>query len=127
MSYPIEVVAEKCTLQRRLGLTPIERTATADFPKGKITIRTNKIPTLSEGGAYAFYFNSNDGHRAVCHVGPAISWGAKGRIESDEIYYHFNSGSLKKTELDDFFEVVKSIEDKVDALMRKEANAYEEI
>jgi hypothetical protein len=34
---------------------------------------------------------------------------------------------LKKTELDAFVEVIKSIEDKVDALMRKEANAYEEI
>lgn len=127
MSYPIDVVAEKGALQRRIGLTPINRTATANFPKGVVTIRTNNLPSPEEGGSYALYFNSNEGHRAVCHVGPAISWGDKGRVESDEIYYHFNSGSLKKTELDDFFEVVKSIEAKVDALMRKEANAHEEI
>ena len=127
MSYPIDVVAEKGTLQRRLELTPINRTATANFPKGIVTIRTNNLPSPEEGGSYALYFNSNEGHRAVCHVGPAVSGGANGRVESDEIYYHFNSGSLKKTELDDFVEVIKSIEAKVDALMRKEANAYEEI
>ena len=127
MSYPIDVVAEKGTLQRRLELHSINRTATANFPKGVVTIRTNNLPSPEEGGSYALYFNRNEGHRAVCHVGPAISWGAKGRVESDEIYYHFNSGSLKKTELDAFVEVIKSIEAKVDALMRKEANAHEKI
>jgi hypothetical protein len=126
MSYPIEVVAEKCTLQRRLGLTPIERTATADFPKGKITIRTNKVPTLSEGGAYAFYYTNPEGFRAVCHIGPVYRYTSQGRTASDEMYYHFNSGCLKKSELDAFVTTIKAIEAKVDALMRKESNGYQE-
>ena len=126
MSYPIEVVAEKGTLQRRLGLTPIDRTATADFPKGKVTIRTNRVPTPTEKGAYAFYYNDPEFHRAVCHVGPAVSWGSKGRVETDEMYYHFNSGCLKAETLDAFVETMKAIEAKVDALMRKESNGYQE-
>lgn len=127
MSYPIEVVAEKGTLQRRLGLTPIDRTSTGGFPKGKITIRTNKVPTLSEGGAYTFYYTNNKGARAVCHVGPAYSYTQQGRVASSDMYYHFNSGSLRKADLDAFVGTMKAIEAKVDALMRKEANAYEEI
>ena len=127
MSYPIEVVAEKGTLQRRLGLTPIERTATADFPKGKVTVRTNRVPTLSEGGAYAFYYTNPEGFRAVCHIGPVYRYTSHGRTASDEMYYHFNSGCLKKSELDSFVTTIKSIEAKVDALMRKESNGYEQI
>jgi hypothetical protein len=126
MSYPIEVVAEKGTLQRRLGLTPIDRTSTADFPKGKVTIRTNKVPTLSEGGAYAFYYSNPKGYRAVCHVGPVFEYTSQGRVVSDEMYYHFNSGVLKKSELDAFVGTIKAIEAKVDALMRKESNGYQE-
>ena len=127
MSYPIEVVAEKGTLQRRLELTPIERTATADFPKGKVTIRTNRVPTLSEGGAYAFYYTNPEGFRAVCHIGPVYRYTSQGRTASDEMYYHFNSGCLKKSELDSFVTTMKAIEAKVDALMRKESNGYEQI
>ena len=127
MSYPIEVVAEKGTLQRRLGLTPIDRTATADFPKGKVTVRTNRVPTLSEGGAYAFYYTNPEGFRAVCHIGPVYRYTSHGRTASDEMYYHFNSGCLKKSELDSFVTTIKSIEAKVDALMRKESNGYEQI
>jgi hypothetical protein len=128
MSYPIEVVAEKGTLQRRLGLTPIDRTSTADFPKGKVTIRTNRVPTLSEGGAYAFYYSNPKGYRAVCHVGPVYEYTSKGtRVASDEMYYHFNSGVLKKAELDALVVTIKAIEAKVEALMRKESNGYEEI
>ena len=126
MSYPIEVVAEKGTLQRRLGLTPIERTATADFPKGKVTVRTNRVPTLSEGGAYAFYYTNPEGFRAVCHIGPVYRYTSHGRTASDEMYYHFNSGCLKKSELDSFVTTIKSIEAKVDALMRKESNGYQD-
>ena len=126
MSYPIEVVAEKGTLQRRLELTPIERTATADFPKGKVTIRTNRVPTLSEGGAYAFYYTNPEGFRAVCHIGPVYRYTSHGRTASDEMYYHFNSGCLKKSELDSFVTTIKSIEAKVDALMRKESNGYQD-
>jgi len=127
MSYPIEVVAEKGTLQRRLGLTPIDRTSTADFPKGKVTIRTNRVPTLSEGGAYAFYYSNPKGYRAVCHVGPVYEYTSKGtRVASDEMYYHFNSGVLKKSELDAFVGTIKAIEAKVDALMRKESNGYQD-
>jgi len=127
MSYPIEVVAEKGTLQRRLGLTPIERTTTANFPKGKITLRTNIDPTLSEGGAYAFYYTDPEGDRSVCHVGPVYRYTSNRRTASDEMYYHFNSGCLRKTQLDAFVTTIKAIEAKVDALMRKEANAFEEI
>lgn len=126
MSYPIEVVAEKGTLQRRLGLTPIDRTATADFPKGKVTVRTNRVPTLSEGGAYAFYYTNPEGFRAVCHIGPVYRYTSHGRTASDEMYYHFNSGCLKKSELDSFVTTIKSIEAKVDALMRKESNGYQD-
>jgi len=127
MSYPIEVVAEKGTLQRRLGLTPIDRTSTADFPKGKVTIRTNRVPTLSEGGAYAFYYTDPKGWRAVCHVGPVYEYTSKGtRVASAEMYYHFNSGVLKKSELDAFVTTIKAIEAKVEALMRKESNGYQE-
>ena len=126
MSYPIEVVAEKGTLQRRLGLTPIERTTTADFPKGKITIRTNRVPTLSEGGAYAFYYTDPEGDRSVCHVGPVYRYTSHGRTASDEMYYYFNSGCLRKTQLDAFVTTIKAIEAKVDALMRKESNGYQE-
>lgn len=125
MSYPIEVVAEKGTLQRRLGLTPIDRTATGNFPKGKVTIRTNRVPTLSEGGAYAFYYTDPEGYRAVCHVGPVFEYAAPGRTASDEMYYHFNSGVLRKSELDAFVGTIKAIEAKVDALMRKESNGYQ--
>lgn len=127
MSYPIEVVAEKGTLQRRLGLTPIDRTATADFPKGKVTVRTNRVPTLSEGGAYAFYYTNPEGFRAVCHIGPVYRYTSHGRTASDEMYYHFNSGCLKKSELDSFVTTIKAIEAKVDTLMRKESNGYEQI
>ena len=126
MNYPLEVVAEKGTLQRRLGLTPIDRGATFDFPKGKVTVRTNKVPTLSEGGAYAFYYTDPEGYRAVCHVGPVYRIGDQGRAASDEMYYHFNSGCLKKTQLDAFVTTIKAIEAKVDALMRKESNGYQE-
>ena len=126
MSYPIEVVAEKGTLQRRLELTPIERTATADFPKGKVTIRTNRVPTLSEGGAYAFYYTNPEGFRAVCHIGPVYRYTSQGRTASDEMYYHFNSGCLKKSQLDAFVTTIKAIEAKVDTLMRKESNGYQD-
>ena len=126
MSYPIEVVAENGTLQRRLGLTPIDRTATADFPKGKVTVRTNRVPTLSEGGAYAFYYTNPEGFRAVCHIGPVYRYTSHGRTASDEMYYHFNSGCLKKSELDSFVTTIKAIEAKVDALMRKESNGYQD-
>jgi len=124
MNYPLEVVAEKGTLQRRLGLTPIDKTSTADFPKGKVTIRTNRVPTLSEGGAYVFYYTDPEGYRAVCHVGPVYEWST--RKFSDELYYHFNSGRLKKIQLDAFVTTIKAIEAKVDALMRKESNGYQE-
>ena len=127
MSYPIEVVAEKGTLQRRLGLTPVDRTATADFPKGKVTVRTNRVPTLSGGGAYAFYYTNPEGFRAVCHIGPVYRYTSHGRTASDEMYYHFNSGVLKKSELDAFVTTIKAIEAKVDTLMRKESNGYEQI
>lgn len=127
MNYPIDVVAEKGTLQRRLGLTPIDRTSTAEFPREKVTIRTNRVPTLSEGGSYALYYTNNKGARAVCHVGPAYSFTQQGRVASSDMYYHFNSGSLRKADLDSFVETMKAIEAKVDALMRKEANAHEEI
>jgi hypothetical protein len=126
MSYPLEVVAEKGTLQRRLGLTPIDRTSTHDFPKGKVTIRTNRVPTLKEKGSYAFYYNDDQQRRAVCHVGPDVSWSTQGRVESDEMYYHFNSGCLKAETLDAFIETMKAIEAKVDALMRKESNGYQD-
>jgi len=43
------------------------------------------------------------------------------------MYSHFNSGCLRKTQLDAFVTTIKAIEAKVDALMRKEANAFEEI
>jgi len=127
MNYPLEVVAEKGTLQRRLGLTPIDRTSTADFPKGKVTIRTNRVPTPSEGGAYAFYYSNPKGYRAVCHVSPVFDYTSQGRIASDEMYYHFNSGVLRKSELDAFVETIKAIEARVDALMRKESHGQEKI
>jgi len=126
MSYPLEVVAEKGTLQRRLGLDPIDRTATGNFPKGKVTIRTNRVPTPVEGGAYTFYYTDLDFHRAVCHVGPAVDWRSGMRVETDEMYYHFNSGCLKAQTIDAFIETIKAIEAKVDALMRKKSNGYQE-
>jgi hypothetical protein len=126
MNYPLEVVAEKGTLQRRLGLTPIDKTTTADFPKGKVTVRTNRVPTTEEGGAYAFYYTNPEGYRAVCHVGPVYRYTSQGRAASDEMYYHFNSGCLKKTQLDAFVWTIKAIEAQVDALMRKESNGYQD-
>ena len=128
MSYPLEVVAEKGTLQRTLGLTAIERTATADFPKGKVTIRTNKVPTPTEAGAYTLYYNAPNGFRAVCSVQKMRDWsqGYQNAGYTQEIYYAFTSGCIKSEHMDAFVETLKAIEAKVDALMRKESNGYQE-
>ena len=127
MNYPLEVVAEKGTLQRRLGLTPIDRMATHEFPKGKVTVRTNRVPTPTESGGYALYYNNPQGYRAVCHVGPVCDWSGGSRKVSDELYYHFNSGCVRADELDAFLQTIKAIESQVDAIMRKESHGQEEI
>ena len=117
--YQLEVVAEKGNLQKRLGLTPIDRTPTSMFPKGKMTIRTTRTPSPQDKGGYALYYRAPDGHRAVCHVSEAYSWTANGRQGNGEIYYHFNSGCIKSRDFAAFINTLVAIENNVDRVMRR--------
>lgn len=127
MNFPIPVVAEAGRLQKMLGLTPIERKATHDFPIGKVTIRTNRVPTPKESGAYTLYYNTPEGYRAVCSVQRMRDWraGYSNVVYTPEIYYAFNSGSIKASQMDAFVQTLKMIEDMVARLMRKEPHAEE--
>lgn len=118
-NYQLEVVAEKGTLQKRLGLAPINRTATADFPKGKLTIRTTRVPSPNDSGGYALYYNDRDGRRAVCHVGASCTWSASGRQQSKDLYYHFNSGCVKTKDFLKFVDTIVAIENNVDRVLRR--------
>lgn len=127
MSYPLEVVAEKGRFQKMLGLEAIERTATAAFPKDKVTIRTNRMPTTTNCGCYTLYYNNPDGYRLVCAVTKMRDW-QKGYAQihlTPELYLSFNTGCVKMAEMDAFIETVKSIESKVANILRKEPNAQE--
>lgn len=120
MNFPLEVVAEKGTLQKALGLPAIDRTATHEFPKGKVTIRTNRLPTTTEVGAYTLYYPNPDGYRAVCSVSPMRDWSQPNNSWTKEIYYVFNSGCIKATEMDAFVQTIKMIESMVSKFLRKE-------
>lgn len=122
MNFPLEVVAEKGKLQKALGLPAIERTSTNDFPKGKVTIRTNRLPTPTESGAYTLYYNTPNGYRTVCSVQRMRDWsqGYQNAVYTPEIYYAFNSGCIKAEDLDAFTETLKMIEEMVSRILRKE-------
>lgn len=124
MNFPIPVVAEARKLQKMLGLTPIERTATHSFPVGKVTIRTNRVPTPKESGAYTLYYNTPEGYRAVCSVQKLRDWraGYTNVVYTPDIYYAFNSGSIKASEMDAFIQTLKMIEGMVNRIMRGEKN-----
>jgi hypothetical protein len=118
-NYQLEVVAEKGTLQKRLGLTPVERTATSNFPKGKLTIRTTRVPSPNDLGGYALYYNDNNDRRAVCHVGASHSWTGNGQQKSKDLYYHFNSGCIKSKDFLKFVDTIVAIENNVDRVLRR--------
>lgn len=122
MNFPLEVVAEKGKLQSMLGLTPIDRTDTHSFPNGKVTIRTNRVPTPTETGAYTLYYNTPEGYRAVCSVQKMRDYraGYANVVYTPEIYYAFNSGSIKASQMDAFVQTLKMIEEMVSRVMRKE-------
>lgn len=120
MNFPLEVVAEKGKLQKALGLHAIERTATHEFPKGKVTIRTNRLPTTTEVGAYTLYYPNPDGYRAVCSVTPMRDWSQPNNPWTKEIYYSFTSGCIRATEMDAFVQTIKMIEEMVSRILRKE-------
>jgi len=124
MNFALEVVAETGKLQKMLNLTPIKKVTTSEFPKGKVTIRTNRVPTRTEPGCYTIYYTNLDGYRAVCSVTRMRDW-SKGYAHmnwTQELYFSFNSGCIKATEADAFLQTVHAIEAMVSRLMRKESN-----
>lgn len=126
MNFPLEVVAEKGKLQKALGLPAIKRMTTHEFPKGKVTIRTNRLPTTTEAGAYTLYYNTPEGYRAVCSVTPMRDWSQPNHPWTKEIYYAFNSGCIIATEMDAFVQTIKMIEQMVSRFLRKEPHAQED-
>lgn len=126
MNFPLEVVAEKGKLQKALGLPAIEKTATHAFPRGKVTIRTNKLPTTTEAGAYTLYYYNPKSFRTVCSVTPMRDWSQPQNPWTSELYYAFNSGCIKATEIDAFVQTIKMIEEMVSRFLRKEPHAQED-
>lgn len=126
MNFPLEVVAEQGKLQKALGLPAIEKTATHEFPKGKVTIRTNRLPTTTEVGAYTLYYSNPDSYRAVCSVTPMRDWSQPQNPWTKELYYVFTSGCIRATEMDAFVQTIKMIEEMVSRLLRKEPHAQED-
>jgi len=126
MNFPLEVVAEKGKLQKALGLPAVERTATHSFQRGKVTIRTNRLPTTTEAGAYTLYYYNPESYRAVCSVTPMRDWSQPNNPWTKEIYYVFNSGCIRATEMDAFVQTIKMIEAMVSKFLRKEPHAQED-
>jgi hypothetical protein len=128
MTYPLEVVAEKGMLQRMLELPAIKKTSTAMFPRGKVTVRTNRLPSPTDSGSYSLYYVNPDNYRAVCVVAKLRDWsqGYQNVAYTSETYYQFNSGCVKQTELDAFVQTLKMIEAKVASVMRKETREQDQ-
>lgn len=122
MNFPIEVVAEKGKLQKALGLPAIEKTSTNNFPQGKVTIRTNRLPTPTEPGTYTLYYNTLKGYRTVCSVQRMrdYSQGYQNVIYTPDIYYVFMSCCIRNKDLDAFTQTLKMIEEMVSRVLRKE-------
>ena len=115
MNYPLPVVAEKGRLQRLLGLDPIDRTTTTNFPHGKVVLRTHVLPSKDQPmGNVGVYYTDDDGYRAMFELRPMYSWNQNGRTCTDEAYYVFKTGCVKESSLDALMQTIKMIKTKLD-------------
>lgn len=124
MNFPIPVVAEAGALQKALGLPAVKRTATHNFENGRITIRTQLLPTPSETGAYSLYYlPSNGAPRCVIEVRPEYNWGQTPNGSYKRTYVGksrlYLNGALTPEELPVIHEIVNKLEAAVDAKLRR--------
>lgn len=116
MNYPLPVVAEKGKLQKLLGLEPINRVATHDFPHEKAVLRTYRLPSKENPRpSVGVYYTSSENYRAMFELRPMYEWDNNGkRIPSKECYYFFKTGCVKESEFDALIQTVKMIKAKLD-------------
>jgi len=116
--FPLPVVAEAGTLQKTLRLDPIKRTSTSDFPKGKITVRTNRLPTRDRVGSVSLYYYNDEGLRHVCEIRPQYGWINAQNYGPTGACYSFTYGAIRKEDFDAFNQTVKMIDDLIESKMR---------
>jgi len=113
MNYPLPVVAEKGKLQKMLRLESIERTATSNFPHGKVVLRTHRLPSKEDPfGCIGVYYTDIEGYRAMFEMRPLRDWSNGNPIPSKESYYIFKTGCVKESAFDSLIQTLKMLHEK---------------